>query len=105
MHEYVLVHTEIDKKDKQIEHMVLHPPVFKSKRKYNKLLLQTLRLLYFLKYLLWILFLFELDSTVLSAEFEGVDGTRVFACSSPENEHQLVRADFAEVQVTEERHQ
>ena len=50
--DYVLVHTKIDKKDKQIEHMVLQPPVFKSKRKYNKLLLPTLRLLYFLKYLL-----------------------------------------------------
>ena len=50
--EYVLVHTQFDKRDKRIEHFVLTPPVFKSKRKHKKIILQTLKLLYFLKYFL-----------------------------------------------------
>ena len=49
--DYVLVHTQIDNKNKHIEHMVLKPYVYK-KRSRRKLFLKTLRALYFLKYLL-----------------------------------------------------
>ena len=49
--EYVLVHRQIDKKNKHIEHMILEPYVYK-KRSRRKRLLKTLQLLYFLKYLL-----------------------------------------------------
>ena len=51
LHEYVLVHTQIDNKNKNIEHMVLKPIVYK-KRSGRKYILYTVKIWNFLKYLL-----------------------------------------------------